>query len=131
LKMTPQPSADWSQSWACPFSNLLATVSVRWNAPNNQGPMLWFLKYFRRTHCKKLAFLTPSKAKLCKILIIALVFEKTTIFCRKLAKIAENCDHNIDNNLITVTYVHVFHLILTPRHSQRQHHLNRIDKSGT
>jgi hypothetical protein len=25
-----------------------------------------------------------------------LVFEKNAIFCRKLAKIAENCDHNID-----------------------------------
>jgi hypothetical protein len=29
-------------------------------------------------------------------MIITLVFEKTPIFCRKLAKIAENCDHNID-----------------------------------
>jgi hypothetical protein len=29
-------------------------------------------------------------------LIITLVFEKNAIFCRKLAKIAENCDHNID-----------------------------------
>jgi hypothetical protein len=25
-----------------------------------------------------------------------LVFEKNAIFCRKLSKIAENCDHNID-----------------------------------
>jgi hypothetical protein len=45
---------------------------------------------------KKLAFLTRNKAKLCKILIITLVFEKTPFFRRKLAKIAENCDHNID-----------------------------------
>jgi hypothetical protein len=43
-----------------------------------------------------LAFLTQNKAKLCKILIITLLFEKNAIFCRKLAKIAENCDHNID-----------------------------------
>jgi hypothetical protein len=25
-----------------------------------------------------------------------MVFKKTASFCRKLAKIAENCDHNID-----------------------------------
>jgi hypothetical protein len=31
-----------------------------------------------------------------KNLIITLVFEKNANFCRKLAKIAENCDHNID-----------------------------------
>jgi hypothetical protein len=36
-------------------------------------------------------------AKLCKILIITLVFEKNAnFFCRKLSKIAENRDHNID-----------------------------------
>jgi hypothetical protein len=29
---------------------------------------------------KKLAFLTPSKAKLCKILIVTLVFEKNANF---------------------------------------------------
>jgi hypothetical protein len=46
-----------------------------------------------------MAFLTQSKAKLCKILIITLVFEKNAnFFRRKWAKIAENCDmyHNID-----------------------------------
>jgi hypothetical protein len=40
---------------------------------------------------KKLAFLTQNKAKLCKILIIALVFEKIANFfaenCRKSPKI--------------------------------------------
>jgi hypothetical protein len=46
---------------------------------------------------KKMAFLTQNKAKICKILIITLVFEKNAnFFRRKLAKIAENCDHNID-----------------------------------
>jgi hypothetical protein len=46
---------------------------------------------------EKLAFLTQSKAKLCTILIIKLVFEKNTnCFCRKWSKIAENCDHNND-----------------------------------
>jgi hypothetical protein len=41
--------------------------------------------------------LIQNKVKLCKILIITLVFEKNAnFFCRKGAKIAENCDHNID-----------------------------------
>jgi hypothetical protein len=41
--------------------------------------------------------LTQYKAKLCKILIITLVFEKNdNFFRRKLGRIAENCDHNID-----------------------------------
>jgi hypothetical protein len=48
-----------------------------------------------KNSAKKLAFLTQNKAKLCKILI-TLFFEKNAIFCRKLSKIAENCDHNID-----------------------------------
>jgi hypothetical protein len=43
-----------------------------------------------------MAFLTQNKAKLCKILILTLVFgEKHQFFRRKLAKIAENFDHNI------------------------------------
>jgi hypothetical protein len=42
-----------------------------------------------------MAFLTQNKAKLCKNLIITLVFEQNAIFCRKLSKIAENSDHNI------------------------------------
>jgi hypothetical protein len=49
-------------------------------------------KYFRRKiQRKKLAFLTQNNAKLCKILIITLVFEKNANFfakiCRKLQKI--------------------------------------------
>jgi hypothetical protein len=48
---------------------------------------------------KKLAFFAQNKAKLCKNLIIILVLRKTPIFRRKLAKIAENCDHNIDPRL--------------------------------
>jgi hypothetical protein len=39
---------------------------------------------------KKLAFLTQNKAKICKMLIITLVFEKNANF------FAESCDHNID-----------------------------------
>jgi hypothetical protein len=44
-----------------------------------------------------MAFLTQNIDKLWKILIITLVFwEKRHFFRRKLSKIAENCDHNID-----------------------------------
>jgi hypothetical protein len=58
-----------------------------------------FYKYFRRKiQRKNWRFLIQNKAKLCKILIITLVFEKNANFFvrRKLSKIAENCDHNID-----------------------------------
>jgi hypothetical protein len=44
-----------------------------------------------------MTFLTQNTAKLCKILIITLFFLKNAIFSqKKLTKIAENCDHNID-----------------------------------
>jgi hypothetical protein len=47
-----------------------------------------------------MAFLTQNKAKLCNFFIITLVFEKNAkFFRRKLSKIAENCDHNIDPRL--------------------------------
>jgi hypothetical protein len=52
---------------------------------------------------KKLAFFTQTTANFCKKLILTLVFEKNAIFSpkigknrRKLAKIAENFDHNIE-----------------------------------
>jgi hypothetical protein len=51
---------------------------------------------------EKMAFLTPNKYKLSKILIKTLVFEKSAIFCRKWPKTAENCDHNIDPRSILV-----------------------------
>jgi hypothetical protein len=45
-------------------------------------------------------FFAKNKAKLYKHWIITLVFEKNAnFFRRKLAKIAENCDHNIDPRL--------------------------------
>jgi hypothetical protein len=55
-----------------------------------------FINIFAEKFGKKLAFLTQNRAKLCKILLITLVYEKNAIFCRKLSKIAENCDNNID-----------------------------------
>jgi hypothetical protein len=43
-----------------------------------------------------MAFFAQTTASFSKNLIIVLVFEKNANFCRKLSKIAENCDHNID-----------------------------------
>jgi hypothetical protein len=49
---------------------------------------------------KKWRFLLKLLLGFAKIVIITLVFEKNANFfaenCRKLSKIAENCDHNID-----------------------------------
>jgi hypothetical protein len=60
------------------------------------GTDVMIIKLFSQFFCKKLAFLTQSKGKLCKILIITSVFEKKSQnFRRKLSKIAENRDHNI------------------------------------
>jgi hypothetical protein len=59
-----------------------------------------FLNVFAEKFSKKLAFLTHNKAKICKILIITLVFEKNANFFRRnFSKIAENCDQNIDPGL--------------------------------
>jgi hypothetical protein len=64
----------------------------------NLGPMLWFQNYFRpniwRKHCNFLLLILLVDAK---ILITTLVLMKNANFVRrKLGKIAENCDHNID-----------------------------------
>jgi hypothetical protein len=49
---------------------------------------------------KKLAFFTQNKAKLCKILIITLVFKKDdNFFAENWQKSPKNCDHNIDPRL--------------------------------
>jgi hypothetical protein len=58
-----------------------------------------FLKIFSpKNSAKKWRFFTQNKAKICEILIITWVFEKNAnFFRRKLSKIAENCDHNIDS----------------------------------
>jgi hypothetical protein len=46
-----------------------------------------FKKYFRRKiQRKKLAFLTQNKAKLCKMLITTLVFDKSANFSPKIVK---------------------------------------------
>jgi hypothetical protein len=67
------------------------------NNQGDQGPMLWFFKYFRRIfRRKKLAFLTQNKASLCKMLIITLVFEKNANF------FAENCQKSQKIVIITL-----------------------------
>jgi hypothetical protein len=64
----------------------------------DQGLMLWLFKYFlRKIQRKKLAFWTPNKAKLCKILIITLVFEKNANF------FAKNCQKSQKIVIITST----------------------------
>jgi hypothetical protein len=56
-----------------------------------------------------MAFLTQNKAKLCTTLIITLVIEKNAnFFRRKLSKIAENCDHNIDPRSQCYVFVNIF-----------------------
>jgi hypothetical protein len=58
---------------------------------------LVFFNIFAKKFREKLAVLGQAKASFCKNLIITVAFEKNAIFCRrKLAKIEENADHNID-----------------------------------
>jgi hypothetical protein len=71
-------------------------------------------KTFRQKIGEKMAFLTQSKAKLFKKLIITLVFEKKANFCRrKLSKIAENCDQNIDPSLGEISPFWLFFTLVT------------------
>jgi hypothetical protein len=60
-------------------------------------------KIFSPKHLAKiLAFFAQTPASFCKHLIITLDFEKNAMFDffdAKLAKIGENCDHNIDPQL--------------------------------
>jgi hypothetical protein len=53
-----------------------------------------FKNIFAEKFSEKIGVLTQNKAELCKILIIALVFEKSTNFFRQ--KWSENCDLDID-----------------------------------
>jgi hypothetical protein len=56
----------------------------------DQGPMLWFLKYFRRKNqWKKWRFWLKTKLNYAKFWSYHWFLRKTPIFCRKLAKIAE------------------------------------------
>jgi hypothetical protein len=70
-----------------------------------------------------LAFLTQNKAKLCKNLIITLFWEKRQIFWRKLTKIAENCDHNIDPSY-EINFFFLFLFCCQPSQDQPFHKIN-------
>jgi hypothetical protein len=55
--------------------------------PGLPGSDVMILKIFLpKNSAKKLAFLTQNKAKLCKIFIITLVFEKNANFSPKIVK---------------------------------------------
>jgi hypothetical protein len=75
--------------------------------------MLWFFKYFRwKIRRKKRRFWLKTKLNYAKNLLITLVFEiNANFFRRKLSKIAENCDRNIDpwNALICAYYIFDVH----------------------
>jgi hypothetical protein len=61
------------------------------------GPMLWFKKnIFAKKSAKKWCFWLKTKAKLWKNDHNIGFWEKLQFFRRKLSKIAENCDRNID-----------------------------------
>jgi hypothetical protein len=68
-------------------------------AQKKPGTDVRILKIFSPKNLAKiLAFFALATASFCKNLIITLVFVKKSAnsFAEKLAKIAENCDHNID-----------------------------------
>jgi hypothetical protein len=54
--------------------------------PRAGTDVMIFKIFSPKNSAKKLAFLTQSKAKLCKIVIITLVFEKNANFSPKIVK---------------------------------------------
>jgi hypothetical protein len=65
--------------------------------PGTSQPDVMIFKNIFAKKSAKMAFFTQNKAKLCSNLIITLIFEKKRQFVRrKLSKIAENWDYNID-----------------------------------
>jgi hypothetical protein len=60
--------------------------------------MLWFFKYFRqKIHQKKLSFFVSKQSQILKKVDHNIGFlENRQFFRRKLGKIEENCEHNID-----------------------------------
>jgi hypothetical protein len=68
------------------------------NLVNKPGTYVMIIKIFSpKNLAKQLFFFAQTTASFSKKIIITLVFEKNAnCFRRKFAKIAENCDHNID-----------------------------------
>jgi hypothetical protein len=87
---------------ASKFSPCLLTFSYYFFPKISKCRPIWdrcydFLNIFAEKFSKKWRFLLKLLLVLAKIVIITLVFEKNAnFFRRKLGKIAENCDHNID-----------------------------------
>jgi hypothetical protein len=73
------------------------TSTVDRRRPSSWDRCYDFKNIFAEKCCQKYwRFLAQTTASFCKIVIITMFFlRKTPIFRRKLAKIAENCDHNI------------------------------------
>jgi hypothetical protein len=98
--------ATYTRSPNCTLQVVLLTFYKKWVglqfwaifSQTHLGPMLWFFKYFRRKKIAKMAILSPNKAELHMQNFDHNIgfWEKSQFFCRKLAKIAENCDRNID-----------------------------------
>jgi hypothetical protein len=84
------------------------------------GANIMIFKIFSpRKSAKKLAFLMQNTAGFCKKWIITLAFEKNAnFFRRKLAKIAENCDHNIGPRFVEIVWASFFPGIL-PKNNER------------
>jgi hypothetical protein len=66
------------------FTALSLKLAIVGLAPG--ADVMIFKIFSPKNSAKKLTFLTQNKAKICKILIITLVFEKTPIFSPKIVK---------------------------------------------
>jgi hypothetical protein len=62
-----------------------------------------FSNIFSEKFDEKIAFFVKNTANVRKICIITLVLGKTPFFRPKLAKLSENCDHNIDPRVRKMT----------------------------
>jgi hypothetical protein len=71
-----------------------------------------FFEFISPKHlAKKMALLTQNTISSCKKFAkIALVFEKNAIFRQILAKIATNCDHNIDPYPSSLKFAQLIHV---------------------
>jgi hypothetical protein len=89
------------------------------------------LKIFLPKKMAKNGFFAQTAASFCKILTITLIFEKSQYFRLKLAKIAENCDHNIDprfqenvSRVATSLQSHLHRNISHPKLQKYKHEAN-------
>jgi hypothetical protein len=80
--------------------------------------MLWLENILAKFFAKKLVFFVQTTANFCPICIITLFFwKKRQMFCKQLAQIAENWDHNIDpwNKFFFPENLDKMHLLLSAR----------------